>query len=215
MLHPRLDLLPPAQANLWPLLSEIPAPFILYGGTALALRLGHRFSEDFDFFSAAPLDPEALQQNLALTRQAEVLQKTKNTLTVRTPGGVRLSFFGGLHLGQIEPPEVCRDNAIRLAGLKDLFATKLNVVFQRSEAKDYQDLDALLQAGLPLALGLGCARAVYGPSFNVMLPLKALAYFDDGDLPSLADDIKARLLAAVHLVQEIPVVTCHSERING
>ena len=35
---------------LWPDLAEVPHSFVLYGGTALALRLGHRISEDFDFF---------------------------------------------------------------------------------------------------------------------------------------------------------------------
>ncbi|WP_373321508.1 nucleotidyl transferase AbiEii/AbiGii toxin family protein [Rivihabitans pingtungensis] len=30
--------------------------FVLYGGTAIALRLGHRESVDFDFFSDRPLD---------------------------------------------------------------------------------------------------------------------------------------------------------------
>ena len=214
MFQTRLEILPPAQASLWPLLTEVPAQFVLYGGTALALRLGHRFSVDFDFFSAASFDAEAMQQSLSLIRHAEVLQKTANTLTVRTPGGVRLSFFGGLSLGQIEHPAVCADNSLHIAGLKDLFATKLNVIYQRSEAKDYRDVDALIQAGLPLALGLGCARAVYGSSFNIMLPLKALAYFADGDLPSLLAETKARLLAATRSVQDVPVATCCSDRIG-
>lgn len=215
MFQPRLEILPPAQASLWPLLTEIPAQFVLYDGTALALRLGHRFSVDFDFFTAASFDAEAWQQSLSLTRHAEVLQKTANTLTVRTPGGVRLSFFGGLSLGQIERPAVCVDNSLHIAGLKDLFATKLNVIYQRSEARDYRDVDALIQAGLPLTLGLGCARAVYGSSFNVMLPLKALAYFEDGDLPSLPAETKAHLLAATRSMQDVLVVTCCSDRIGG
>jgi hypothetical protein len=30
--------------------------FVLYGGAAIALRLGHRQSVDFDFFSSRPLN---------------------------------------------------------------------------------------------------------------------------------------------------------------
>lgn len=48
---PRMEILPPAQQRLWPELQ--PAAelgFALYGGTAIALRLGHRASVDFDFF---------------------------------------------------------------------------------------------------------------------------------------------------------------------
>jgi len=194
---------------------EIPHHFVLYGGTALALRLGHRASVDFDFFSAEPFHPETLRCTLKLAEGAEILQSTASTLTLRTSGhlGVRFSFFGGLTLGQIEPPDCCPENALLVAGLKDLFATKLNVIYQRSESKDYLDVDALLQAGLGLDLGLGCARAVYGPGFNVMLPLKALAYFEDGDLPMLSEDLKARLLAAVKSFQSPASVVRHSDRI--
>ena len=36
--RPRLDLLPAAQRRLWPALAEVPEPFVLHGGTALAHR---------------------------------------------------------------------------------------------------------------------------------------------------------------------------------
>lgn len=35
-----LDVLPPSQRRLWEELSQVPKEFVLYGGTALALRLG-------------------------------------------------------------------------------------------------------------------------------------------------------------------------------
>ena len=44
----RLDVLPRAQRVLWPSLAQLSDTFVLYGGTALALRLGHRASVDFD-----------------------------------------------------------------------------------------------------------------------------------------------------------------------
>src|SRR5215475_12554990 len=54
---PRLDILPDAQRELWPQLSAAPRlSFVLYGGTAVALHLGHRTSVDFDFVRSAPLD---------------------------------------------------------------------------------------------------------------------------------------------------------------
>ena len=39
---PTLDVLPEAQRALWPALGDLPDSLVLYGGTALALRLGHR-----------------------------------------------------------------------------------------------------------------------------------------------------------------------------
>jgi len=57
---PRLDILPAAQRRLWPELSSTPDHFILYGGTAIALRLGHRASVDFDFFTQKSFEPNSL-----------------------------------------------------------------------------------------------------------------------------------------------------------
>ena len=105
-----------------------------------------------------------------------------------------MSFFGGLHLGQVDCPHRCPDNHLAVAGLRDLFATKLNTVYQRSEAKDYLDIHALIKTGLSLTMGLSCARAVYGAGFNPMLPLKALTYFLDGDLPSLPSKVRRDLV---------------------
>jgi hypothetical protein len=45
-----LEVLPAAQRRLWSEFSEVADEFVLYGGTALALHLGHRHSIDFDFF---------------------------------------------------------------------------------------------------------------------------------------------------------------------
>ena len=68
---------------------------------------------------------------------------------------------------------------------------------QRAEAKDYIDLDAIITAGIPLPLALSAARVIYGSAFNPQITLKALSYFDDGDLPQLPDGVKRRITAAV------------------
>jgi hypothetical protein len=57
---PRLDILPPSQRRLWDELAAVPAEFVLYGGTAPALHLGHRESGGFDCFGDRPLDPALL-----------------------------------------------------------------------------------------------------------------------------------------------------------
>ena len=63
-LAPRLDILPPPLRTLWPELAAVPGRFVLYGGTGLALRLGHRQSLDFDFFEDEP-EPEASPETRA------------------------------------------------------------------------------------------------------------------------------------------------------
>lgn len=207
---PRLDILPPAQRGVWPHLGCVPRSFVLYGGTALALRLGHRQSEDFDFFSAEAFDATWLLRELESLSPTPV-RVDRDTLEARTDHGVRLSFFGGLTFGQVAPPDEA--GPARIASIDDLFATKLATVYQRSEAKDYTDIDAILQTGRSLAHGLGCARAVYGPNFNPAISLKALGYYEDvgGALP---DGVRKRLLAAIGTVDDLPTVPRHADRIG-
>lgn len=66
--EPRLDILPESQRRLWPELDAIPSDFVLYGGTGIALQLGHRISEDFDFFSSSSFDAERLRSRLPFFR---------------------------------------------------------------------------------------------------------------------------------------------------
>ena len=40
---------------MWPILAKVSKRFVLYGGTAIALRLAHRESVDFDFFTSDTL----------------------------------------------------------------------------------------------------------------------------------------------------------------
>jgi Nucleotidyl transferase AbiEii toxin, Type IV TA system len=68
---PRLDILPDAQRRLWPELAQTPEDFTLYGGTAIALRLGHRQSVDFDFFAfASTFEPVILLQRVPYLRHS-------------------------------------------------------------------------------------------------------------------------------------------------
>ena len=193
----------------------VPSNFVLYGGTALALRLGHRQSIDFDFFSAEDFAPEALLRALPEGGSATLLQSERNTLTifVGRVERVKFSFFGGIGFAPVKPAEIA-SNGIAIASLEDLFATKLFTVLQRSEAKDYLDIAALLAHGLSLEYGLGCARAFYGGNFNGALPLKALTYFEDGDLPSLPASVRETLTHAVSAVSSIASVPPTSLKIG-
>src|SRR5262245_19491173 len=136
---PRLDVLPPAQRRLWPELADTPDEFTLHGGTAIALRLGHRQSVDFDWFTSAPVVPDALMQRVPHLRGAAVRQSAPNTLsvTVECGGPVQLSFFGGLDLGQIAAADVAIRPGIKVASLIDLAGLKVAVVTQRAELRDY------------------------------------------------------------------------------
>ena len=106
---------------LWGELDATPEQFTLYGGTALALRLGHRQSVDFDFFSNQPFDPDALARSVPYLSGSERVQVAVNTLTCRVERGgpVLLSFFCGLGLGQAAPPECAEGSRVQVASLLD------------------------------------------------------------------------------------------------
>jgi hypothetical protein len=214
---PRLDILPSAQHRLWPELSHTPEDFTLYGGTAIALRLGHRTSADFDFFARTPFAPNALLHKVPYLKGATVRQSAPNTLTVTVErdGPVQVSFFGGLNLGQVAPAETAVGPGIKVATLIDLAGFKVAVVTQRAELKDYVDVHALLtQADIPLAEMLTAATIIYGTEFSPLLSLKALAYHEDPALAELPSDVRQDLVTAVSAVDphHLPPLTSVRER---
>ena len=204
MFAPRLDILPRAQRSLWPHLVQVPGHFVLYGGTAIALRLGHRQSVDFDFFSDLDLD-DAQKNNLLREIKwlsgASVLQNEKDTLTVSVDymgAPIKLSFFGGVKNGCVCEPDKTDDDVLCVASMDDLFAHKLKVIHDRAEAKDYQDIAVMLASGQSLSRGLAALETLFGSSVPPMVTLKSLAYFNDLNEPwRLTDDMKATITRAI------------------
>lgn len=211
---PCMEILPPAQTHLWPELKGTPGlGFTLYSGTAIALRLGHRHSVGFDFFSEKPLDREAIKAALPFMGQASTLQDQGNTWVALTPhevsggGRVKVSFFGAIAFGRVGEPDSTDDGVLLVASFEDLMATKLQVILQRAEAKDYRDISAMVTAGVSLSRGLSSARELYGPNFQPSESLKALTYFSDGDLCMLPDEDRRALIEAASAVRDLPLVS--------
>jgi Nucleotidyl transferase AbiEii toxin, Type IV TA system len=101
------------------------------------------------------------------------------------------------NLPRLSAAVVAKDNGLGVASLLDLAGTKASLVQVRAEAKDYIDIDALITAAkVDLPLALSAAQRLYGPTFNPQITLKALSFFDDGDLTRLPEDIKLRLATA-------------------
>lgn len=208
---PRLEILPETQRRLWPELAGTPRDFTLYGGTAIALRLGHRQSIDFDFFAQTTFEPNALLKTIPYLKGATVRQASPNTLTatVDRAGPVQVSFFGGLDLGQVEAPDLLKDLNLAVASLIDLAGTKAKAIIQRVESKDYIDIHALLtRGGVPLANMLAAASIIFGPQVNPLDALKAIAYHQDPALAGLSDEVKRDLVKAVQATdpEKLPIL---------
>ena len=128
-------------------------------------------------------------------------------------GPVKVSFFGGLAIGRINKPLRTKDSVLLVASLEDLLATKLKSILDRAEAKDYRDIAAMLSAGVSLATGLGAFTKMYGQ--DAALPLRAIGYFKDGDLPMLPATDQEVLRAARDRVADIPDVTVVPGSLSG
>jgi hypothetical protein len=209
---PRLDILPNPQRQLWPELTETPSHFVLYGGTAIALRLGHRQSVDFDFMSPMTFEPRSLLQNLKYLKDAQVRRSAPNdlTATVDRGGPVQLQYFGNFDLGQVAGTELANGPRIQVASLVDLGGMKAAVVTQRAEAKDYLDIHALLTRGnVSLSTMLAAGLVIYGNQFDPLVSLKAIAYHGDPALKALPKNVRDYLSEAVQKTDpaNLPILT--------
>jgi hypothetical protein len=214
---PRLEILPAAQRKLWPELAETPDEFTLYGGTAIALRLAHRQSADFDFFTLESFEPGALLNRIPYLKGAALRQSSPNTLSVNVDRGgpVQLSYFGGLGIGQVAPAESVEGPGFKVASLIDLSGTKVAVLPQRVELRDYLDIHALLtKARIPLPEMLAAAGIIYGAQFNALISLKAVTYHKDFTLADLPKDVRDDLLEAAKAtnVQKLPKLDVFRKR---
>ncbi len=207
----RRDVLPSGQRKLWPLLAPLKDfGYCLYGGTALALRFGHRRSMDFDFFTDRTLDRKALEAALPWFRSGTVLRAEPDThvLLAAVPHSrveVKVSFFAGLRIGRIGAPDPSDDGVILIASVRDLLATKLKALFDRVEPKDYLDIAEILSRGGDLLQGLADAVTLFGKSFSPAECLRILCWFGEPGLGSLPAGCRRTLETGVKAAWNKPL----------
>ena len=200
----KTEILPNEQKLLWHQLQPVAKlGFVLYGGTAVALRLGHRVSVDFDFFSSKELNRKEIVQAFPFIPQSTVLQDEPNSLSLLVcPEGknssVKISFFGAIKYGRVGVPDITDDGVLQVASLDDLMSTKVKVI---------------LRAECSLSKGLAAAQVFYGRNFQPSESLKALTYFKDGDLQTLNNADKNTLVSAVSAVGALPKVELISDQL--
>lgn len=168
-------------------LKAIPAvrEFYLAGGTALAMRHGHRRSVDFDFFRATPFDSEELVLTLERAFRLERLPSGEQTLYVRLLQ-VTTSFFRYPFplLEAVEPTPW----GFGLASDADISAMEIEAVAGRGSRKDFVDLRVLCRAGLTLEAVFDLFERKYGTQRTDRYHrLRALAYFDDAEREPMPD----------------------------
>lgn len=148
--------------------------FVLVGGTALSLQIGHRKSIDIDLFTNTSFEQQALKDILQQEFNLTVQNSVKNGIFGNI-GSVKVDVLSHQY-EWIRPFEI--KEGIRMASREDIAAMKLNaIVGNGSRLKDFVDI-AFLSGNLTLKSMLECFDAKY-PQTNSMIALKSLGWFDD------------------------------------
>ena len=146
----------------------------LAGGTALALQLGHRYSEDLDFFRAEPFDPSRLAEDLSRFGSLAIQSSARGTLHAALEN-VRLSFL------ETQAPLLFAGTPYRglvIADPRDIAVMKIVAIGGRGSRKDFIDLFFYLQSGGTLESILALlSRRFPDVDYNDYHLLKSLVYF--------------------------------------
>lgn len=162
--------------KIFPRLSAFPK-FYLGGGTALALQIGHRVSEDFDFFSDKPI----------ARNQLNLIEKTFKGITVRPTVNNRdeLTVFAGkvkvtfLHYPFPVVRGLVSYRKLRLLSIPEIAATKAYTIGRRGTLKDYVDIFFAMESGISLRTIVSLAEKKYADAFNARLFFEQLLFLED------------------------------------
>jgi hypothetical protein len=186
--------------------------FYLAGGTALALQLGHRVSEDLDFFIDKAFDAEGLKNRILPDKVSSIRSGTLHCVK----DGVRLSFlFYDVPL--CFPPHLWR--GIKVAAWQDVAAEKLKTMSQRGAKKDFYDVYAVIMLKSDIReLCTLFLRRFGGMGINLYHVLKSLVYFQDAEedpYPTLLKNSKGWTWDSVRSFFETHLREFEMALING
>jgi hypothetical protein len=117
-------------------------PFRLVGGTALALRFGHRKSIDIDLFASEKLNKKQISKTITDAFPGSNLDLTEHNIKGFI-NGIKIELYDGWHSPFQEKPITIQ--GIRMASLMDIACLKFDAIIDRREKKDYIDLHFLFK----------------------------------------------------------------------
>lgn len=169
--------------------SGITKDFYLAGGTALALQLGHRLSNDLDWFSPDFKYSPNFRKKLSELGNLVVNEESEDTFD-GSLDGVRISFFNYPY--PLIGKTIQYMSNVRLASKEDIAVMKLEAIAGRGSYKDFIDIYFLLQHFTLEEIFEKLEEKFKGFDYNKMHLIKSLNYFDDaekGEMPQMIKDI--------------------------
>jgi predicted nucleotidyltransferase component of viral defense system len=149
--------------------------FLLVGGTALALQLGHRISLDIDFFTGKRFDPEELLTQLQLDYSLVIRNRMSHALLLEIDN-VKTDFVYQA-AEQLHPPILL--DGIRMASALEIGAMKISAITARGKKRDFVDLFFLLKT-FSLKEILKAFLKKF-PATTMELAMRSIFYFEDAE----------------------------------
>ncbi len=150
--------------------------YFLVGGTALALKYGHRVSVDIDLFTRKEIDIDELLQRTHDFGTIEVTGSNKGGLNVLIDG-IKVDFVRHDY-PLIMPVEAYND--FRLLSNIDIAAMKIGAIISRRSKKDFIDFYRLSK-DFSLKQMIDAYTQKYGHQLFVSAVLKSLTEFSVAD----------------------------------
>lgn len=149
--------------------------FILVGGTALALQLGHRISTDIDLFTNQRFYVPDLLTSLQLDYTLEIKQQMRHAL-LSTIESIKTDFV-------FQPSdmieEIMIDENVRMASLMEIAAMKIGAITARGKKRDFVDLYCLLEHYSLEDILIAFQTKYKGATPE--LAIRSLFYFEDAE----------------------------------
>lgn len=164
--------------------------FYLAGGTAVALFLNHRQSQDLDFFSEKEFNSAMLIKRLKKITKFRGIKSAEDTLISKLDD-IKVSFFS-LPYKLIESPLKYKN--LTIATLVDLALMKILAISDRGTKRDFIDLYFLCQKVKTLEEFLYLFPKKFGRyNYNLYHIIKSLSYFKDAEqdeMPKMYTEIE-------------------------
>lgn len=170
------EILTPEQIELLPLIKKFSKDFVLVGGTAIALHLGHRRSVDFDLFTTKEFNSKSIKNKILKSRKIDKTYFNKDDEYTLMVNKVKLTFFNFRHH---IPAPLALDKIIKIPDLLTLAAMKVFALGYRGKWKDYVDLYFILKDHHSLDEISERAKALFKGEFNASILRKQLNFFAD------------------------------------
>ncbi len=182
------DILSGEQKVLLPYLAQFKREYILVGGTALALLIGHRRSIDFDFFKKGQVNRGKIKDRFAkVPFQKQLLFENPDGIHYLV-NEVKVTFFQ--YPFDIPKVHAIGNTGIKTPDLLTLAAMKFYAMGRRAKWKDYVDIYILLKGHFSIEEVSVRAYELFEGGYSEKLFRQQISYFEDIDYSEPVDWLK-------------------------